>query len=167
MILKQRMTATFDGDFVMFLIGMRVNQPWKLHQWLPVTWAMGRMLKELYANPQLGFLHHETGVGRTVIMLQYWRSMAQLQDYASNREAAHLPAWRDFNRRIGLDGSVGIWHETYAASAGSYETIYANMPPFGLGKAGRLSPIGRGSDSAAQRVATFSRAAPPPVADGH
>ena len=88
--------------------------------------------------------------------------------YASQRDAAHLPAWRDFNRRIGSDGTVGIWHETYAVRPGSYETIYNNMPPFGLGKAGTLSPIGRGREAAQQRLAAeASRVVPPPVASGH
>ena len=168
MIHRQRMTATLDGEFVVFLIGMRINQVLKVHKWLPVTRSMGRMLAELYANPALGLLHHEVWFSRTTMMVQYWRSMDQLMSYASQRDAAHLPAWRDFNRRIGSDGTVGIWHETYAVRPGSYETIYNNMPPFGLGKAGTLSPIGRGHEAAQQRLgAGTTNAAPPPVASGH
>ena len=53
MILKDRMTATIDGDFVVFLIGMRINQPWKIHRWLPVVFAMRKMLVELYSHPEL------------------------------------------------------------------------------------------------------------------
>ena len=30
MIIKERMTATMEGDFVVFLIGMRINQPWTI-----------------------------------------------------------------------------------------------------------------------------------------
>lgn len=166
MIHNHRMTATLDGEFVVFLIGMRINRLWQVHKWLPLGRSMGRMLTELYANPALGLLHHEIGLGRTVIMVQYWRSMAQLLDYAKNRDAAHLPAWRDFNRRIGTGGSVGIWHETYAVRPGSYETIYTNMPPFGLGKAGTLARIGQHTDSSRQRLDNVTSAAPPPVADG-
>jgi hypothetical protein len=33
------------------------------------------------------------------------------------------------------DGSVGIWHETYAVEAGHHKTIYNIMPMFGLAKA--------------------------------
>lgn len=153
MIHNKRMTATLDGDFVVFLIGMRINQPWKIHKWLPVSGAMGRMLKELYAQPALGLLHHELWFSRTTIMLQYWRSMEQLLAYAKSRDAQHLPAWREFNKRVGDDGSIGIWHETYAAKAGSYENIYGNMPPFGLGKAGTLRPVGGRSATAAGRLA--------------
>jgi len=47
MIHPEKMTATIDGDFVLFLIGMRFNQPWKVHHWLPVVRSMGRMLQEL------------------------------------------------------------------------------------------------------------------------
>ena len=49
-----RMTAEIEGDFVVFLIGMRVKKPWKIHKWLPVAFAMPRMLKELAANPESG-----------------------------------------------------------------------------------------------------------------
>ena len=70
-------------------------------------------------------------------MLQYWRSMEQLLDYAKNRDAEHLPAWRAFNKRVGTNGDVGIWHETYRVRAGDYENVYVNMPTFGLGTVGR------------------------------
>ena len=41
-------------------------------------------------------------------------------------------------------------HETYLVRAGEYEAVYGNMPPFGLGKAGRLVPLAEGK-SARQR----------------
>ena len=144
MIIKDRMTASIDGDFVVFLIGMRINKFWKIHKWLPVVLAMGRMLRELYANPNMGLLHHEMWFSKTTILVQYWQSMEHLMHYAKNKDAKHLPAWAAFNRAIGTNGSVGIWHETYAISPGNYECIYANMPPFGLGKAGKLEQaVGR------------------------
>ena len=43
-ILPERMTAEIEGDFVVFLIGMRINKPWKIHKWLPVFLAMPKML---------------------------------------------------------------------------------------------------------------------------
>jgi hypothetical protein len=78
--------------------------------------------------------------------------MGQLLEYAKNRDAQHLPAWRAFNKAVGDNGSVGIWHETYAAEPGTYEAFYENMPPFGLGKAGRLEPAIGGKRSAAGRL---------------
>lgn len=152
MIHRARMTAHLDGDFVVFMIGLRINRPLLVHKWLPVVSAMGPMLTELYRQPELGLLHADTWFSRTTLMVQYWRSMAQLLAYAKNREAAHLPAWQRFNRAIGTDGTVGIWHETYAVSPGNYENIYVNMPPFGLGRAGALQAVAGGRQSAAGRL---------------
>ncbi len=53
MIVAQRMTSQADGDFGVFLIGMRVNRWWKVHKWWPVAMAMPRMLKELAAHPEI------------------------------------------------------------------------------------------------------------------
>lgn len=152
MIRPQRLSANLDGEFVVFLIGLRINQPIKIHKWLPVLIAMPKMLIELYRQPELGFLHAESWYGRTTIMVQYWRSMDQLLAYAKMRDAAHLPAWQAFNKAVGTDGSVGIWHETYAVKPGGYENIYVNMPPFGLGRAGLVQPASGGRESAAGRL---------------
>ena len=152
MIHRERLTATLEGDFVVFLIGMRINHPLKVHKWLPVATAMPRMIKELYRQPELGFIHAEMWFARTIILVQYWRSMEQLLAYAKNREALHLPAWQAFNRAVVSDGSVGIWHETYAASPGTYESVYVNMPLFGLGRAGSVEAAEGGRKSATGRL---------------
>lgn len=157
MIRRDRLTANLDGDFVVFLIGMRINKPLHVHKWLPVANAMPRMIKELYRKPELGFLHAEMWFSRTIILVQYWRSMEQLLAYAKNKEAEHLPAWQSFNRAVGTDGSVGIWHETYSASPGTYENIYVNMPPFGLGRAGTVQTAAAGRHSAAARLGVSKR----------
>jgi hypothetical protein len=47
---------------------------------------------------------------------------------------------------------VGIWHETYAVSPGTYENIYVNMPPFGLARAGTAQAVSAGGHSAAARL---------------
>jgi GH15 family glucan-1,4-alpha-glucosidase len=136
--MNKRMTARVDGEIVVFLIGMRINRWWKIHRWLRVALAMPRMLRELQAKPELGLLGYEQWPGRTILVLQYWRSMDALLSYAKNRDAEHLPAWRSFNKLVGTNGDVGIWHETYRVRRGDYENIYVNMPVFGLGKAGQL-----------------------------
>ena len=140
-----RFTVKIEGDFVVFLIGMRINRLLLLHKWIPVAQAMPRMLKELFAHKEMGLLHAESFVGwRTVMVVQYWRSFEQLHAYAHARELAHLPAWADFNRRVGGNGSVGIFHETYLVNEGAYEAVYASMPTFGLAHAGEMMPaIGR------------------------
>ncbi len=152
MIHKERVTGVLEGEFVVFLIGMRINKPFAVNKWVPVARAMPRMIQELYRQPELGFLHAEMWFGRTTIMVQYWRSMGQLLDYAKSRSSEHLPAWRAFNKSIGTDGSVGIWHETYSVSPGTFENIYVNMPAFGLGKAGRLVSVSGAKNSAAGRL---------------
>ena len=42
---------------------------------------------------------------------------------------ADWPAWVAFNKVVAWSGDVGIWHETYLVSAGSYECVYNNVPP--------------------------------------
>jgi hypothetical protein len=42
-IISARMTAEVDGEFVVFLIGMRINRWWKVHKWLPVAAAIMAM----------------------------------------------------------------------------------------------------------------------------
>ena len=158
MIRSERLTATLDGDFVVFLIGLRINSPLKIHKWLPVARAMPRMIEELYRKPELGFLHAESWFSRTIVTVQYWRSMEQLLRYAMSRDSEHLPAWQAFNKAVGTDGTVGIWHETYAASPGSYENVYVNMPAFGLGKAGTLQAASGGRQSAAGRLSAYNDA---------
>lgn len=137
----QRLQAQLPDSqesIVVFLIGMRVNRWWKVHKWLPAALAMPRMLKELRANPELGFLGAEDGIGRTSVMVQYWRSKEHLYNYARNRNSEHLPAWRNFNKRIGLNGDVGVWHEMYEVPRASIHSLYENMPAFGLGKVTQL-----------------------------
>jgi hypothetical protein len=144
------MTAEIDGDFVVFLIGMRVNKLWKLHKWVPVFLAMPRMLNELYANPASGFLGSIRTFG---VIVQYWRSFEHLETYACSRDQQHWPAWVAFNERIGNSrGDVGIWHETYLVRAGEYETVYSGMPRIGLGKAGKLVPASGHLESARGRL---------------
>lgn len=151
-IFKQRMTAKMDSEFVVFLIGMRVNKLWKLHKWLPVAMAMSKMLPELYKNPELGLISHESWGGRTSIMLQYWKSFEHLESYAKSKTAEHLPAWAAFNKNIASNGDVGIWHETYLCKPGSYECVYNNMPRFALGKAGEHVSVSDRADTARSRI---------------
>jgi hypothetical protein len=149
-----RYTAQSDEPFVIFLIGMRINRLLALRRWTQVGAAMPPMLAELKRNPALGLLHYEVFLyWRGAAVVQYWRSFEQLHAYAHAKNAAHLPAWAEFNRRIGGDGSVGIWHETYLVSPGQYETVYANMPQFGLAGAARHVPATGRLEHASSRIA--------------
>ncbi|WP_339212799.1 DUF4188 domain-containing protein [Ornithinibacillus sp. FSL M8-0202] len=130
-----RYTTENNEDVVVFMIGMRINKRWAIHKWFPVFKAMPGMIRELYANKdELGFLSMESFYGlRTTIMISYWRSTDDLLAYA--RGAKHLAAWREFNQKVGDNDAVGIYHETYSVPKGSYESVYGNMPLFGLAKA--------------------------------
>ena len=148
-----RRVAHLEGDFVVFLIGMRINRPWRPHKWLPVLTAMRPMIRELAHDPESGFLGATQGfLAGGPALVQYWRSFEDLERYARDPEAEHLPVWREFNRRIRASGDVGIWHETYRVRAGEYEAIYANMPRVGLSAVGDLVPVGSTSATAAQRI---------------
>ena len=150
-----RHVGHIDGDFVVFLIGMRINRVWKPHKWLPVLAAMPPMIKELEADPSSGFLGAQQGFffGGPAIV-QYWRSFEDLERYARDPQATHLPAWRRFNQLVRDNGDVGIWHETYLVRDGGYEAIYANMPRLGLARAGAQVPVDRRNRTAAARRAT-------------
>jgi hypothetical protein len=134
-VVNRRMSASIEGDFVVFLIGARLNRWWKLPLHLWFARAMPKLLDELRRRPDSGFLGGEV-LGPTV-NVQYWRSLEQLVAYARSTDYGHFPAWVKFNRKLARTGDFGIWHETYAVKAGQYECVYNHMPPFGLGRVGR------------------------------
>jgi hypothetical protein len=151
-VFAERMTARSDESYVLFLIGMRVNNPFAIHRWLPVFIAMPKMLRELHLNRDLGFKSFESWFGRTSIMVQYWESPEKLIEYAKSADSEHLPAWRAFNRAA-KSSAVGIWHETYVIDPGKSESVYKNMPIFGFGKVGRHQPAVGRLNSATERLA--------------
>lgn len=152
-IFHGRHTAETDEPFVVFLIGMRFNRPLALRRWLPVVRAMPAMLRELARDPESGLLHYQTMLyWPGLAAVQYWRSFEHLERFARDPARQHQPAWRAFNRDIGADGSVGIWHETYLVEPGRFECIHANMPRFGAGAALRHRPVASARDAARQRL---------------
>jgi hypothetical protein len=156
-ILRERLCAEADDQIVVFAIGMRINRLWKVWRWLPVFWAMAPMLRELMSDSGHGLLSTRTSFGwRQVTLLQHWRSVEALQAYA--HAATHLGAWQRFNAAIGTSGDVGIWHETYAVPQGHLESVYVNMPRYGLGIAGTLHPARGTRASAAKRLAGMAAA---------
>jgi hypothetical protein len=89
---------------------------------------------------------------RSAMVMRYWTSAAHLTAYARAADRFHLPAWQAFNAAIGASGDVGIWHETYVVPAGHAESIYANMPPHGLGRFLPLVPAKGRHATAARRL---------------
>lgn len=108
----------------------------------------------------MGLLGARTHFGfPNILVVQYWRSFKELVTYAGNKNATHLPAWRDFNRRISSNGDVGIWHETYRIPAGHYEAVYNHMPVYGLGQIFPLEPASGHRASAVARMHAEQRKA--------
>jgi hypothetical protein len=152
-IIPGRVTHSHDGDLVVFLIGMRINKPWRPDLWLPVFRAMPGMIAELSRDPDSGLLGYRLVFDpRGPWLVQYWTTIDKLYAYASDRAAQHRPAWTEFNRRARkAPGAVGIWHETFEVSRA--ESIYVGMPPSGIGAATELVPVGTRADRAIQRLA--------------
>lgn len=151
-----RFTAQTDEPFVVFLIGMRVNQFWNFRKWVTVARAMPPMLQALYAHPEeKGFLGAEQFFRLfplTTLMVSYWRSFEDLERFARSADDPHLAAWQNFMRQVGKDGSVGVYHETYQVQPGQFKCIYSNMPQFGLAAATHHVPIVKKTDRARNRI---------------
>lgn len=150
---------TTDDEIVVFLIGMRINKPWRPDAWVPTFAAMPRMLAELSKDPDSGLLGYRTTMGAGgPLVIQYWRDHASLYAYAADTTALHRPAWAAFNARARrTPGAVGIWHETYVVK--EFETFYGDMPPAGLAKGLGVRAVDRLSDDGRRRLAATRRSA--------
>ena len=151
-VIPARMTHDFDGDLVVFLIGMRINRPWRIDLWLPIFSAMPRMLAELMNDKESGLLGYRLSFGAGgPFVVQYWNSHEKLYRYASDRDSGHRPAWAAFNRRSRkAPGAVGIWYETYVVERA--ESIYVGMPVAGLAAATSAVPVARRGETAVERL---------------
>ncbi len=151
-VIPGRMTHDYDGELVVFLIGMRINQPWRPDLWWPVFQAIPGMVAELSADPDSGMLGSQLILHpRAPWLVQYWSSQEKLYAYASNPKATHRPAWMRFNQAARkAPGAVGIWHETHRVS--SAESMYVGMPTVGLAQATRAVPVARKGETARARA---------------
>ena len=150
-VIANRMTADVDGDFVVFLIGMRINKPWKIHKWLPVFLAMPKMIRELEQRPESGFLGHIFGMK---VIVQYWRSF----DHLRPTRAARTPCtgrrgWRSTSAPATAGAMSVSGTRRISAAPGEYEAVYSGMPPHGLGTIGKLVPVSARKESARERFA--------------
>ncbi|MGD1853607.1 MAG: DUF4188 domain-containing protein [Leptolyngbyaceae cyanobacterium] len=159
-IFPGRYTADVAEPFVVFLIGMRVNQFWALKKWWSVASAMGPMMEILQRHPEKGLLGSESFFRMWPLetcMVSYWRSFDDLIRFARSSDEPHLQPWQDFMKNVGRDDSVGIWHETYQVNPEQYECIYGNMPAFGLGSAFVHMPISEKTRRATERMGASVR----------
>lgn len=152
-VVPGRFTAQTDEPFVVFMIGMRINKFFAFRKWIPTAMAMGPMLSTLIQHPEKGFLGAQSFFNlRGPVVIQYWRSFDDLERFARDKSEPHLSAWKRFNKSIGSDGSVGIWHETYLVDAGKYEVVYGNMPIVGLAAATKHVPAVGHRETARRRL---------------
>jgi len=127
-VIPGRFTAQADEAFVVFIIGIRVNKFFAFRRWIPAAMEMGPMLRTLFKHPEKGMLGAQTFFyWRGIALVQYWRSFEDLEKFARDKGDPHLEAWRRFNKNIGSDGSVGIWHETFLVEAGKYEALSGSL----------------------------------------
>lgn len=158
-----RVTHAYEGDLVLFMVGLRIHQPWRLGVVGRTFAAMPRMVSELERNrdaaergeaDDLGFLNARLVLdGMHPTVLQYWRSTEHLYRYAADPDLRHRPAWKAFyGWAAKAPAAVTIWHETYAVPAGGHESIYAGPARFGLAALDGVVPIGRRGEHARERM---------------
>ena len=108
-IITERVAADMESDFVVFRIGMRINEFWKVHKWIPTFLGMSKMLRELDQTPESGLLSYDIKLGiRNQEVVQYWRSFDDLRAYAFDHGGKHFSSWTWFNRAVGDSGEVGV-----------------------------------------------------------
>jgi hypothetical protein len=158
---RPRMTAEIEGDFAVFITGMRINRYWKIHQWYPNFRDMRKILMALFSDPENGALcAHHAWTRRGPILIGYFRSVEQLERFANDPQQPHAEVWARYFKRMKNNGDVGVWHETFVVRSGEYEAVYDYMPsPTGLALGTSHVPVERRGDLAAQRRATGARLA--------
>ena len=67
-----RWTAKIEGDFVVFMIGARLNRWWKLPKYLWFLPTMPKMLAEVAAKPESGFHAGEWFAHGPHVFCRFW-----------------------------------------------------------------------------------------------
>ena len=137
------MAAEMDGEFVIYINGMRLNKLRAIRKYFAAGRKAGKFFERLEADPDSGFLGYVPAMMgiRTGAAIQYWRSLDDLKRFANDPEDVHVPAWKWYDDVVDPGGGVGFWAELYVIEADNYETFFRNVPPIGLGKMGRLVPM--------------------------
>ncbi|WP_198665704.1 monooxygenase family protein [Haloprofundus halophilus] len=142
-IFRERMAAEMDDGVVIYINGIRLNKLSALPHWLLANWKVARMFKELEADPKSGFLGYTPiflGLRKGAAM-QYWRSLEDLQRFATEQNGPHVSAWKWYNEKVDPDGGLGFWAELYVVDGDSFETFFRNVPPIGIGKYAKMVPM--------------------------
>lgn len=140
---RERMAAEIDGEYVVYINGMRLNKLRALPKYLHAGLEAAKMFERLEADPDSGFLGYLPAfMGlRSGAAIQYWRSPDDIKRFARDPDDLHVPAWQWYNEAVGSNGELGFWAELYVVRDGSFETFYRNVPPIGLGEHGSLVPM--------------------------
>jgi hypothetical protein len=137
-IIRTMYSARYDGDFVVFLIGIRPNGANPFTQsFSRIGKAFKSMVEELEADPTLGYMGGDMYIGANsrksaTLHVQYWRDYESLQKWTHKRMSIHVKTMLEYMKTDQFEGVNGIWHETYKVRDGEYEAVYGNMPPIGL-----------------------------------
>jgi hypothetical protein len=144
-------------DLVVIYLGMRVNAPRGVRTLLSYWPKIKASVKAapngllLHENLQYSLLPPHFG------MRQYWRDFDSLERWA--HDLPHKAWWRDYLRDR---GGTGFWHETYFRD-GAVESVFIDMPPYGLTKFGAAEPARGSLFSARRRLGLKQGAEPAPV----
>ncbi|MDX1747721.1 MAG: DUF4188 domain-containing protein, partial [Halobacteriales archaeon] len=58
-VIRGRMAAEMDGDFVIYINGFRLNKLRAVHKWFRAGRKIAAMFEELAADPDSGFLGYQ------------------------------------------------------------------------------------------------------------
>ncbi|RSN33312.1 DUF4188 domain-containing protein [Amycolatopsis sp. WAC 01416] len=152
-IIPGRVTHQYDGELVVFHIGMTFNKWWRPDLYLPVFFAMPAMMRELADDPDSGLLSYEFLFNRRgPFAVQYWSSAEKLYAYASAGSLSHRPAWTRFNAMARKHPTaVGVWHETFVVERA--ESMFVGTPSMGLPKATKTVSVEKRHHQARTRLA--------------
>jgi Monooxygenase af470-like len=143
-------------DLVVIYLGQRVNSLRGLKTLLSFG---AKISKSVDAQPD-GLLLHENVLYSLIPphsgMRQYWRDFDSLERWA--RSLPHKAWWQAFLRD---SGGTGFWHEAYFRG-GQVESVYIDMPAFGLSKFAPLKPARGSLFSARRRLGLREGSEPPP-----
>jgi len=143
-------------DLVVIYLGQRVNSLRGLKTLLSFR---AKISKSVDAQPD-GLLLHENLLYSLIPphsgMRQYWRDFDSLERWA--RTLPHKAWWQEFLRE---SGGTGFWHEAYFRG-GQVESVYMDMPAFGLSKFAPLKPARGSLFSARRRLGLREGSEPPP-----
>ena len=137
-IFKGKYTSKPEESFVLFIFGMKINNPFFFWLWLPFNFIFLKMVRRLRKYKDAGMLNAHLfwfwgGVG----VIQYWKSFDHLEKFARDKADMHMPNEKRYKKYIGKSGILGVWHETYLVDQDKFETMYFNMPMWGLSKASK------------------------------